>query len=540
MEKRRSTVRPYTMTKGTLFPVASLMLLGIVLARMTEDRTAGMALAPVMVYLMCYCIFMIACRKRVFRFVRMYCNNRFYVNAKESSRFVLYETLGIVFVAAVLLVLFARPAAALISGDEKAGLSLYLCAGCLLFCGAEGILAGFAEGMGKRRQVLATDVIRALLMIGIPVPFAFLGYRYGAKLDALLYTTDCAAAYAAAFATAGLLISDVILTLTLLLLRRSSLRSLYPLEETGKERYTGEKPAFFKAVAPLAFTLSLPHLLVILLCALFRNYMYRSDPFTDTAAMLGALYGHYLPFTVFLGILMALPFLEACYRLPENEDAPESGRAGTRFLKLTHRQCVLCLPAGIFLTALAEPVETAVFRVPTDVTQMLLLVGAMLTPLLTFAVTNCTLLALTKRFSGMIGGGILAVLTGTVLTFVLLRTLQQGLIAVVAGLMLGCLVFGFYAYVVLTRLMHVKRLRLLQLAGFPLVFAALSALPVFFLGRSLSRVIGEVAAVAVSVLAGSVIYLFLMALTGGLITGDLEGLPLGETLERISLRRRRR
>ena len=182
--------------------------------------------------------------------------------------------------------------------------------------------------------------------------------------------------------------------------------------------------------------------------------------------------------------------------------------------------------------------ETAVFRVPTDVTQMLLLVGAMLTPLLTFAVTNCTLLALTKRFSGMIGGGILAVLTGTVLTFVLLRTLQQGLIAVVAGLMLGCLVFDFYAYVVLTKLMQVRRIRLLQLIGLPLLVSALCAIPARFVGIALSRVIGEVAAVALTVLGASVCYLFLMALGRGFRRGDLYGIPLGETLERISLRRR--
>ena len=43
----------------------------------------------------------------------------------------------------------------------------------------------------------------------------------GAKLDALLYTGDCAAAYAAAFATAGLLLSDVMMTLMLLFLRRT-------------------------------------------------------------------------------------------------------------------------------------------------------------------------------------------------------------------------------------------------------------------------------------------------------------------------------
>lgn len=525
------------MTKAALLPVAALMLLGIVLARLTEDRTAGMALVPVLVYLVYYCVFMIACRKRVFRFVRMYCNNRFYINAKESSGFVLYETLAVVLVAAALLILFARPAANLICGNAKGRLSLYLCAGGIFFCGLEGVLAGFAEGMGKRAQVLATDVMRAVLMLSLPVPLAFLGYKYGAKLDDLLYTRDCAAAYAAAFATAGLLLSDVMMTLMLLFLRRSSLKPLYPLEETGKERYTGERPAFFKAVAPLAFTLSLPHLLVILLCGLFRDTMARTDPFSDTAAMLGALYGHYLPFTVFLGLMLALPFFEACYRLPENEEAPGSGRAGTRFLKLTHRQCVICLPVGVFLMALAEPVETAVFRVPTDVTQMLLLIGAMLTPLLSFAVTNCTLLALTKRFTAMVTGGILSVVSGAVLTFVLLRLLSRGLFAVVCGLMLACLVFDFYAYVTLTKLMQVRRLRLLQLAGLPLVISALCALPMYFLGGALSRVIGEVAAVALTLLSGSLCYLFLMAVVRGLWSGDLEGIPLGAALERMSARR---
>ena len=71
MAKRGAKIRPYTMTKAALLPVAALMLLGIVLARLTEDRTAGMALVPVLVYLVYYCVFMIACRKRVFRFVRM-------------------------------------------------------------------------------------------------------------------------------------------------------------------------------------------------------------------------------------------------------------------------------------------------------------------------------------------------------------------------------------------------------------------------------------------------------------------------------------
>ena len=527
------------MTKGTLLTPAALMLLGIVLAGITEDRTAGMALTPVTVYLLCYCVFMIACRKRVFRFVRMFYNNRFYINAKESSRFVLYETLAAVLVAALLLMLFARQTAVLISGNEKTRLSLYLMSACVILCGIEGVLAGFAEGMGKRRQVLLTDLFRALFVLLIPVPLAFLGYRYGAKMDALLFTSDCAAAYAAAFATAGLLLTDLIMTLLLFFLRRVTLKQLSPLEETGKERYMGERPAYFKNAAPLALTLSLPQILVITLCGLYRWHMLRTDPFADTAAGLGALYGHYLPLTVLLGLILALPFLEDCYRLPEDTEEGQVGHTGARFLALVRRQCVLCIPAGAFLMALAEPVETAVFRVPTDVTQMLLLVGAFLAPLLTFLVTNCTLLALTRRFAMMVTGGVTAVVAGVLLAFVLMRTLSEGLYAVVAGLLFAGLVFDFHAYVVLTKLMQVHRIRLLQLIGLPLLVSALCAIPARFVGIALSRVIGEVAAVALTVLGASICYLFLMALGRGFRRGDLYGIPLGETLERISLRRRR-
>ena len=517
--------------------IVQYLLLAVTI-RLTPHAAAGLMVPAAVYYFAAWGAFLVAVRKRVYRFVRIYYGNGFYINAKESSRTAILKTAGLTVPVALVVMLLARPLSEAVCASVKARLPLYVSAVCAVLMGAEGVLFGFAEGMGKKKTVLTLDILRCALTVLICVPLAFTGFRYGRKLDDLLFSADHTALYTVLFVFIGFLCTEVLVTLLLLVVRASVLKKLEPLHETGKPRYLGDPPSLYTSCGPFMLATMLPQVPVLTGCAFLRMRSGAELSAAEMTALCGSYASRFVLIVMIAGLLSTLPFLKHCYRIPGMNDDIDTGEAAIRYRRMIHRQSILCFPVGLFLTALAEPLQTAVFALPDDTASLLTGTCGLAATFLSFFVTVCLLLVLTKRRARLVSSCIVSAAVAAGSGFVLIVILNASAAGAAVALLLSLLVFVLLGVSGLNRLFMPGRGMVRGEVLRPFLLSAVSALAMYLAATFLVHVIGEIPTCVVCFFGGSLMYLSLMAFFRGFEPGDLTAVPLGRLFTGISMRGR--
>ena len=538
MQREQGSIKPYTMAGFILLGVIVQYLLLIVSVRFTSNTAAGLMAPAAVYYFGAWGVFLVAVRKRVYRFVRIYHNNGFYINAKESSRNAILKTAALTVPVALVTVLLARPLSEAVCASVKARLPLYASALCAILMGVEGVLFGFAEGMGKKKTVLTLDILRTALTVLAGIPLAFAGYRYGKKLDDLLFSADNTALYTVLFVFLGFLCAEALTILLLLVVRASVLRKLEPLHETGKPRYLGEPPSLYTSCGPFMLATLLPVFPVLTGCVFLCMHPGAEAGAAEVTALCGSFAGRFALVVTLAGCLSALPFIEHCYRIPGMNDDIDTGEAGIRYRRMIHRQSILCFPVGMFMTALAEPLQTAVFGLPDDTASLLTGTCGLAATGMSFGITVCLLLVLTKRRARLVSSCIISAFAGTGCGFVLIVLLNASAVGASGALTAALALFVITGLSGLNRLFIPERGMVRGEVVKPFLLSAVSALAVYLVSAFLVHVIGEVPTCIVCFFGGSLIYLSLMAFFRGFEPGDLTAVPLGRLFTGISMRGR--
>ncbi|MBQ4417262.1 MAG: hypothetical protein II868_06165, partial [Butyrivibrio sp.] len=108
MQREQSRIKPYTIAGCMVTGVIVQYLLLAATIRLTSNTAAGLMVPAAACYFGAWGAFMVAVRKRVYRFVRIYYSNGFFINAKESSRHAILKTAGLTVPVALVTALLAR------------------------------------------------------------------------------------------------------------------------------------------------------------------------------------------------------------------------------------------------------------------------------------------------------------------------------------------------------------------------------------------------------------------------------------------------
>ena len=524
---KASAIKADRLTRRMLLPPVAFFLLYLLLARITTPLSSAMLLPGALVFLSSYGMFLLAARKRISRFVRMYVSNLFYLNAELSSAKAMRQSLVLGVCGALVLFPFSGLLSRLISGSLKAGSAFRLSLLFFVLHAVLGALYGFAEGAGKRGIVLGLDIVRSLLMLFLPAGAGYAGFLYGKKMDALLLTDDCCAAYCALFAFAALLAIDLLSVLFLTAVRAVTLSRMRKSKK-AKPRYLGDEPAFFKSCGQLMASTALPCVLSAITCVCFRGDV------REVSSL--ALRFFVLPHLT--GMLVSLRFTGACYRLPGLSDEIESGGMQIRFRRLSHRLSIVLPVMTALFAVLAVPLNTALHAAAGDTGVSMLVAGAFYGAVFCAFTVFCMLLSLTRRKKQMAwlsAGSVLFCVAAAILS---VKLTPFGLAGVMTVQVLALLLYAAGAGIVLADLIGESRKSFPRMLLRPLVLSCVCALLVYPLQSELVHVIGEPATCVVCGFLGFAVYLVLMAVFHGFEWGDLLSLPFGRELVRFSLRKR--
>ena len=534
MKNRRGKHVALSTTQSLIILPLFLFCTLLVLTRLTDHMTPAYLGTALMIYMIGYCA-SIACRTRVTTVVRMYFNNQFFLNCRDYLNASLYKSLALFALFSLLLILFGASLSTLLTGTTKGRLVFYMLVLLLMLTAAESVISGFIAGMGKKRTQVTYDMIQAVTATALMVVLSLFGYRYGTKVDALLYTADCAGLYAAFAGIAGIAIATFIKLLFLFLTKRRILKKLSPLHETGKPKYLGEASPFFKAIgSELLISVTLP------VSILFGTTVYIRTNLTSSLLDLGIFYGRYLSYVMIFGLICTLPFLRMSYRLtqPFVDDEPslQVQQYGELFIILLRKQTLFAIPVGTFLMALAPCLDSGIFLLKNETADLLMTYGGFVSTLMALALIFSILLIRTKRMMPLLICAFAATLGSIVISLLTILILTAGISGVVVALLAYGFIFCVLSIFMLKAVFGMRRVGVFRMISKTFIMAALSALAVFLLSSAVKYLIGEIPACVIGLFSGICIYLILLAVFRSIEADELRAIPGGSLLEKIAMR----
>lgn len=396
----------------------------------------------------------------------------------------------------------------------------------LFLRGVSAVLMGFCQGEGTEMPTAVASVLRQLLILVFSLVFCRALGEYGAKVSRLLVQADFASMHTAAGFCIAVDVSEVIVILFLLAMRKISRYSgrREPLEGM---RSTDSFPA-----AVQIFTANRAPFLamrLLLLLPVISGFLFFEKSVADWEAGMqdyGAYCGKYLMVSVFMVLLTAGIFIQMCSKTMIALRKGEPRYARVIFQSGVHIAVIHSLFLAVILAVMSEQAANLLDPGKSVLVGKLLRGGALMIPFAVLAFYFARFLMLTGK--NLLILGVLAI---SDLIFILSMTLflnvwKAGVFALVyAGIMgsaVCCILLGVITY---------KQLRVgdlwLQIFVIPAGAVCITGLLCMLLSKLIAPHLGDAVTLIVCVVPAVAVYWVLLLLARNFREQELENIPGG-------------
>ncbi|MBQ7425376.1 MAG: hypothetical protein IJV21_03840, partial [Lachnospiraceae bacterium] len=154
-EKR---IRPDVLTGAVYLSCMVFMVFEMIIQRIIGDKGAFFLTAPMVLYLLFYCVYVLAVQKAVYVMVRLRARRSQFQNARTN----MVRTLRIFAitgsVSGVLIILTSYLLSSRILGTERCLFLLIISGAAIIFLGVQGAIRGFLQGIGYTRPIMLSDL----------------------------------------------------------------------------------------------------------------------------------------------------------------------------------------------------------------------------------------------------------------------------------------------------------------------------------------------------------------------------------------------
>lgn len=419
-------------------------------------------------------------------------------------------------------------------------LALQVLAPTILIVALMGCLRGYFQGLGSMVPTAVSQIVEQIINAAVSIGAAWVLFRYGSKVDALLSTETAAYAYGAAGSTLGTGMGALAGFLFLLFLmfiygrvmkRRRGMDRHGEVESTSRIFYL-----LLVTILPVILSTAVYNISGIIDQGIFKHLMaYRQMDSMKIDELWGIFSGEYKLLTnvpIAVASAMASSMIPALIRARVNKNRREMKKKTENSIRFV---MVICIPCAVGLAVLAEPILQMLFgrREHLEISALLLQTGSVSVVLYGMStLTNGILQGMDRMKLPVIHAAISLVLHVILLVLLVLFT-DMNIHAVVWS----NIFFAFLMCVLnsrsIARYMHYRQ-EVVRTFLIPLAASAVMGLAAFGTHRGLmavldSATISTLAACAVAVLVYGVALLLLKGLT----EEELLGFPKGHTLVAI-------
>lgn len=462
-----------------------------------------------------------------------------YRNAGKVFRAAFSLDLLISLIMAALLVFMASVIADVLVLEHLSRMALLAAAPTIVFAAFVGSFRGYFNGYGLGVLVAHSHYIEKISMMICVLICGNVFQEYGENVAALLQSDSYAYAYGALGAMLGVMISQVITTIYLLVIYAVysvSLRGRLGQDNSKRleTQYSIQK-MILSSLIPLSLVSVLSNLFMLIDQRFFNYYMNVSQLGDVRTRQWG---GYYSRFAVLIGLGSAICCM-AVYsligKIKNAYDRDEYRSMRERVNKAVRQLSIVTFPVTVYLAVLAESFirlsygKRAGSIAAKEVSNMLIPAmheGAVVIVLFAFSFLFGQILYKLNMVRELFFTVVISFLAHLIAGYLLVHRLLLGMPGLIVALFF---MFGVYMSMAFVLFSRRFRYRLEWLTGivFPAVAAGISGVVVFLLQLVLVEAAGDLITVLIALLAGVFVYIFILMALRVIGEAELSRMPLG-------------
>lgn len=462
-----------------------------------------------------------------------------YRNARKVFRTAFFLDLLISVIMAVLLLFLSASIADMLVLEHLSRMAVLAAAPTIVIASFVGSFRGYFNGYGLGVLVAHSHYVEKISMLICALLCGRAFQEYGENVAALLQSYSYAYAYGALGAMLGVMISQIITTIYLLVIY-----AIYSVTLRGRlgqdnnmrlETPYSIQKMILSGLMPLSLIALLSNAFMLIDQRFYNYYMNVSELGDMRTRHWGGYYGR---FAVLIGLgaaVCCMAIFPMIGKIGSAYDRDDYRPMRERIGKAVKRLSIAAFPITIYLAVLAESFirlsygKRAASIAAKEVSETLTLAmheGAIVIVLFGFSFLFGQILyklnMIRELFLTAAASFLVHLLTG----YLLVHKLLLGMYGLVGVLILMFLVYAFLAFYFVARRIRYRQDWLTGVV-FPAIAAGISGVVVFLLQLVLTEAAGDLITVLVALFAGVFVYIFLLMMLRVIGEAELSRMPLG-------------
>lgn len=453
-----------------------------------------------------------------------------YRNAGKVFKAAFVINLTVSVVLALLLVLLARVMADILFLEALSRMALLATAPVIIFSALIGTFRGYFSGYGLGVLVAHSQYLEKTAMVVCTLLCGNLFYSYGEKVTVLLKADNYVYAYGALGVMIGVLLSQMITILYLLVIYviySGTLKGKTGQDNSRKmeSQYSLQKLLLNNSV-PLALIAMMANILILIDQRMFNYCMNKSDMGQVRTALWGSYYSR---FAVLIGVGAAFVCLSIhsltgrIYSAYEKEEY----RVMREWIgKAVRKICITAFPIAIYMAVLSEAVVNCLYGGMTNETAAWVQKGAVLILLYGFSFLFGQLLYKLHMVRELLVTTFISLLIHVLAAYLMIQKAMMGADGVIYSLILFFLLETVLGFLLVSRNLKYRQAWITDVV-FPAAAACVSGFVVLLLNRLLYASVGAAITILICCLAGVFLYIILLMVLKVIGEAELSRMPFG-------------
>ena len=440
--------------------------------------------------------------------------------------------------ATCMIVLFgADTLASSIMSMPKSAIALRMLAPTLLIVAIMGVMRGYFQGMGTMVPTASSQLIEQIVNAVVSVAAGLYLYEYGGNVAKILRDEEYQPAWGAAGGTigtgAGALAGLITLIIILIIYSR---RFSYSVENDFTDRVDSFGHIFYGiviTVLPVILSTTIYNISDTLDQGLF-NYLMDAKGLTSIKAEYWGMYS--TKYRVLTNVPIALanalcssmmPALTSCIERGERKQARHKVAVATRF------NMIISIPCAVGLAVLGKPIISMLFAGEVDIPANMLRFGSVAVVFYSLSTLSNGVLQGIDKMRLPVRHAAIALVLHLGVMYLTVGVLDMKLYGVVISCVLFALIVCILNWISIRKYLRYRQ-EIRRTFIIPTIASAVMGGVVWLIYYFMSKALGDLICVAVSVCVGAVVYFVVLLLLRGVRESEIRSLPGGRIVLSIA------
>lgn len=453
-----------------------------------------------------------------------------YKSAKKAFRAAFLMDLLISAVMAVILLALSAVIADIFVLESLSRMAIMISAPVIIFAAFIGTFRGYFNGYGLGVLTAHSQYIEKISMIICVLFCGNIFHDYGAKVSALLQNNAYSYAYGALGAMLGVMLSQIITTIYLLVIYvvySGTLRGKLGMDGSKRmETQYNLQGIILVNCLPIAVIAILSNVFMLIDQRMFNYCMNKQEMGDVRTALWGSYYSR---FAVLIGVGAAcgvLGIYAMTSKISNAYDKEEYRVMRDRLGKAVCKLCMIVFPVAIYMAALANAVVPCLYKGEPGEVISWVRKGAVIIVLYGFTFLFGQLLYKMHMIRELLITTAASLVIHWLMAYLLVQKALLGADGIIYALVISFAVNGAANFFFISRNLKYRQ-EWIKGVAFPAGAACVSGVVVILVDRLLFESVGALATVLIGVLAGLFFYVTFLMILKVIGEEELSGIPLG-------------